>query len=269
MKTPSLSKLLKHLKSSDHDEPPNYKKELDSLQLQMLRIQQGLWHQKKRAILVFEGFDAAGKGGAIRRVTEKLDPRSCTVYGISAPTANEQGRHYLYRFWRRLPFPGTMAIFDRSWYGRVLVERVEKLTEKDRWKQAYEEISQFESMLINDGIDLIKIFLAIDREEQLRRFEDRLSDPYKQWKLTKDDVEARSEWKHYVKAADDMFDKTDTHQSPWHLIAANNKYEARLEVLRVVTKRLKHHGRWMESKAHDREVHSLKQALEDLGVDKI
>jgi len=269
MKTPSLSKLLKHLKFSDQAEPKNYQKDLDALQLKMLRIQQGLWHQKKRAIIVFEGFDAAGKGGAIRRLTEDLDPRSCVVYGISAPTANEQGRHYLYRFWRRLPLPGTMAIFDRSWYGRVLVERVEKLTEKKRWKQAYDEIPEFEAMLINDDVDLIKIFLAIDREEQLKRFEARLNDPYKQWKLTKDDVEARSKWKDYVAAADEMFEQTHSHKSPWHLVAANNKSEARLEVLQIVTERLKHHGRWMESKAHDNEVSSLKRSLKELGVDKI
>lgn len=269
MKKPSLSKLLKHLKSSSHDEPENYQKELDSLQLKMLRIQQGLYHHKRRAIVAIEGFDAAGKGGAIQRLTEKLDPRSFTVYGISAPTPNEQGRHYLYRFWRRLPLPGTIAIFDRSWYGRVLVERVEGLTEKKRWKQAYDEISQFEQMLMNDGIDLIKVFLAIDKKEQLKRFEDRLHDPYKQWKLTKDDVEARSKWNAYVDATDEMFEQTHTKESPWHLIPANNKAEARLEVLSVVTHQLKHHGRWMESKAHDQEVCSLKQALHDLGVEKI
>lgn len=266
---PSLSKLLKNktaLKTLDKD---SYHKRLDHLQLCMLRIQQSLWHQKKRAIVLFEGFDAAGKGGAIRRLTEKLDPRALHVYSIAEPLRVDQERHYLYRFWRRLPFPGSMVVFDRSWYGRVLVERVESLTPKKRWKEAYKEICEFESMLQDDGIDLIKIFLAIDKKEQLKRFEDRLNDPYKQWKLTKADVEARSKWNDYVAAADEMLHKTHSKSSPWHLIPADDKEAARLEVLSVVTDRLKHLEKWMESKARRKETHSLKQALRELGLKEI
>src|SRR5262249_29987963 len=147
------------------------------------------------------GFDAAGKGGAIRRLVEKLDPRGFKVHPIGPPEAVEQQIHYLYRFWTRLPKPGTIAIFDRTWYGRVLVEKVEKLAARKRCEQAYEEIVNFEKTLVQDGISLIKIFLAISKKEQLKRFEDRLNDPYKEWKLTKDDVEDRRRWDKYVKAA--------------------------------------------------------------------
>ena len=160
------------------------------LQLEMLRIQQGVWHQKKRAIVVFEGFDAAGKGGAIQRLTEKLDPRGFQVHPIGPPNPGEQQKHWLYRFWKCLPATGTLAIFDRSWYGRVLVERVEHLIGKPQWKRAYHEIREFERMLTDDGIDLIKVFIAISKAEQLRRFEKRLEDPYKLWKLTMADIEA-------------------------------------------------------------------------------
>lgn len=142
----------------------SYKKEIQKLQLKMLTIQQGIWHQKKRVIVVFEGFDASGKGGAIRRLTQVLDPRGVRVYPIGPPTEMEQKTHWLYRFWARLPEPGMMAFFDRSWYGRVLVERVENLTAKKDWKRGYSEINQFEKMLVDDGIELIKIYLSISKK---------------------------------------------------------------------------------------------------------
>jgi AMP-polyphosphate phosphotransferase len=268
-RTPSLSALLKNRSSSIVVGKPVSKKSLKDLQLHMLRIQQGMWHLKKRAIVVFEGFDAAGKGGTIRELIESLDPRGVRVNSIAEPAPDDQAKHYLYRFWQCLPLPGSMAIFDRSWYGRVLVERVEKLTPKNRWRAAYREILQFESLLQDDGVEMIKIFLAIDKKEQLRRFEKRLHDPYKQWKLTKADVEARSRWDEYVEAVDQMFEKTHTKKLPWHLVPANDKKRAHAEVLRIVTKHLQESGNWMESKAEARHVRSLEAALRDLGVEKI
>jgi polyphosphate kinase 2 (PPK2 family) len=237
---------------------------IKELQLKMLRIQQGIWHSKRRAIVVLEGFDAAGKGGSIRRLTASLDPRSISVHSVGPPTPREQGRHYLYRFWRDLPDPGTMAIFDRSWYGRVLVERVENLTPKGRWKDAYNEIVQFEEMLINDGVDLVKIFLAIHPGEQLKRFEARLRDPYRQWKLTDDDVEGHRKWKEYVRAGDDLLHRTSTKSAPWNLIAADSKEYARNQVLRIVTHALSHHGDWMESVAQKKKHRELHKALKEL-----
>jgi polyphosphate kinase 2 (PPK2 family) len=214
----------------------------------MLRTQQGIWHSKNRAIIVFEGFDAAGKGGTIRRIVEVLDPRGFHVYPIGPPTSDEQGKHYLYRFWNKLPSPGTIAIFDRSWYGRVLVERVEKLTPKKRWKEAYREIRNFEEALVDDGIDLIKIFLAINKNEQSKRFDERAHDPYKQWKLTSEDLQARKHWNKYVEAVDDLFEKTHTPNCPWNLVPSNDKHFAREESLHIVTRHLKRHSIWIEKK---------------------
>jgi AMP-polyphosphate phosphotransferase len=267
-KAPSLSSLL-IVNDFPILDKKNDKALLEDLQLKMLRIQQGLWHQQRRAIIVFEGFDAAGKGGVIRRMVENLDPRGIEAHSIGPPSPEEQKRHYLYRFWRDLPKAGCVAIFDRSWYGRVLVERVEKLTPKERWKAAYGEIKEFETMLQDDGIELIKFFLAIDKDEQLRRFEQRLHDPYKQWKLTQADVEARSKWNEYVAAVDDMFQKTHTERSPWHLIPANDKHYARRKVLITTTTELSRHAKWVESKAQQNQMRSLKAALHDLGVKKM
>ncbi|MGZ3804374.1 MAG: polyphosphate kinase 2 family protein [Pseudobdellovibrionaceae bacterium] len=237
---------------------------LKDLQLKMLRIQQGIWHQKKRAIILFEGFDAAGKGGAIRRVVEPLDPRGVRVHAIGPPEGDEQAKHYLYRFWKCLPAPGSIAIFDRSWYGRVLVEKVNRLTPKKRLEEAYAEIMEFEKMLTSDGIDLVKIFLAIDKEEQLKRFEERLKDPYKQWKLTTEDVKSQNQWGEYVNAADEMFQRTSHHSGPWDLIPANDKDYTRLETLKVITKSLKGHKDWMESLSQKVKILTLSSALKEL-----
>ncbi|MBK7961762.1 MAG: hypothetical protein IPK04_11540 [Bdellovibrionales bacterium] len=177
--------------------------------------------QKSRTIIVFEGFDAAGKGGAIRKLTEMLDPRSFKVHPIGPPTAGEQGKHWLYRFWSLLPSPGTIAIFDRSWYGRVLVESG-RAYRQSTLERAFNEINQFEDMLRNDGIDIIKIFLAITKDEQLVRFEERLSDPYKQWKLSEDDIKAEK-WNQYVEAVEEVFQKTHSGSCPWNIVPADHK----------------------------------------------
>lgn len=234
---------------------------IKKLQLEMLRIQQGVWQKKERVIIMFEGFDASGKGGAIQNLTEVLDPRSVKVHPIGPPTPEEKGKHWLYRFWVNLPAPGHIAIFDRSWYGRVLVEKVDELISKELWKPAYEEINEFEKTLQRDGIRVIKIFLAITKDEQLKRFHDRLNDPYKQWKLTMDDVKARAKWDDYVKAVDEMFLKTNPKSSPWHLIPANNKPYARFKTLEIVTQDLVEFRKWMEKKARHHDTKEIAKLL--------
>lgn len=243
----SLSQLLKNkslMKPSMDDEA--LEKKTKDFQLELIKIQQGLFHKRERVIILFEGFDAAGKGGAIRRITEPLDPRSIKVVPIAAPKRIEQGKHYLYRFWKKLPAPGRIVIFDRSWYGRLLVEKVEELTSKERLKDAYEEINQFEEMLLRDGIKLIKIFLAISKDEQLERFEARLEDPYKQWKIPMEDIQARQKWDKYVDAMDHILKHNDTKKSSWHIIPANSKKFARQEVLRILNEELHYAKKWIE-----------------------
>lgn len=211
-----------------------YERALAHAQLRLLRLQQSHYHEKRRAIVVLEGWDAAGKGGAIRRLTEKVDPRGLQVWPIGPPTNEDQARHYLYRFWKKLPPPGTWAIFDRSWYGRVLVERVEKLCSPSEWKRAYVEINEFERMLADDGVVIAKVFLHISKKEQLVRFHEREKNPYKRWKITGDDWRNRKKWSHYEKAIDDMFHETNTRRAPWNLIAGERKWFARVSVCRAV-----------------------------------
>ncbi len=215
-----------------------YEDTLQRLQFQMLRIQQAYYRQGRRGIVVLEGMDAAGKGGAIRRLAEHLDPRGVKVWPIGPPRPEEQGRHYLYRFWQRLPEPGTIAIFDRSWYGRVLVERVEGLTPKPAWRRAYDEINDFERMLVDDGVRIVKLFLFIGKDEQLRRFAERLANPHKSWKLTDADIRTRELWSRYVKAIEEMLVRTGTKAAPWHPVGANRKWSTRLGVLELVTESL-------------------------------
>ncbi len=237
---------------------------LKRLQHKFIRIQQGLFHKKERVIIAFEGMDAAGKGGAIKKITEDIDPRGVKVHPIGPPSSLEKGKHWLYRFWKKLPAPGMIAIFDRTWYGRVLVERVEKLIPKEAWTRGFEEINAFEKMLTDDGIYLIKIYLLISKEEQLARFTARLNDPYKQWKITKDDVEARKKWEEYMVAIRDLLEKTNTRTAPWHVIETDDKEKAREEVLRIVTQELKFAEKWMEDKASAYLKKSLKKALAEL-----
>lgn len=216
----------------------HYEAALEKLQRKMLSIQQAYYHARRRAVLVFEGWDAAGKGGAIRRLTETLDPRGVHVWPIGAPTPEEQGTHYLYRFWRRLPAPGTIAIFDRSWYGRVLVERVDGLATDAEWKRAYREIVDFERLLADDGVRLAKIFLHITPEEQLERFAERMETPEKRWKLGQADIDAHLKYDEYARAADDMFAMTSWKGAPWKAIHADSKWRARVEALEHIVSTL-------------------------------
>jgi polyphosphate kinase 2 (PPK2 family) len=209
-----------------------------ALQIRMLEIQQAYRRDHRRAILVFEGVDAAGKGGAIRRLTERLDPRGVKVWPIGPPDAHELGHHYLRRFWARLPEPGTIAVFDRSWYGRVLVERVDELAAKENWKRAYDEINSFERMLTDDGIRLVKLFIDIDKKEQLRRFRERALVPYKRWKVTGADLRMHGNWSAYQRAFRDMLKRCSSRAAPWHVVLGNDKTRARLDVLEIATRTL-------------------------------
>ena len=187
----------------------------------------------RSVITVFEGWDAAGKGGAIRRAVAALRPQSYRVVPITAPTDEERAHHYLWRFWRHVSRAGRVTIFDRSWYGRVLVERVEGLATETEWKRAYAEIRQFEEELTDHGIILVKYWLHITSDEQERRFEERAKSPYKSWKLTEEDWRNRKKWEVYELAVNDMVEHTSTRHAPWHLIAANDKNHARVEILRL------------------------------------
>lgn len=230
-----LSKLhqKQKLDKAGHDEL------LKGWQLELLKLQQCALRQGLRAIINFEGMDAAGKGGSIRRLVEPLDPRGYKVYRIGVPEQWEQSRHYLYRFWTKVPPPGEMAILDRSWYGRVLVERVEELSPKPSWRRAYAEINNFERCLVDDGVVLLKFWFHIDVSEQLKRFEERLADPFKVWKMTDEDWRNRGKWDDYVAAAEEMFKHTDTDAAPWTVIAANNKHYARIVCLQSVCRALR------------------------------
>ena len=196
-------------------------------------LQRKAQDEGRSTILLFEGWDASGKGGAIRRVTSALDPRSYRVVPIAAPTDEERAQHYLWRFWRHVSRAGRVTIFDRSWYGRVLVERVDRLASEAEWSRAYAEIEDFEEQLTDHGIVLVKYWMHITNDEQERRFRERAQSPYKSWKLTDEDWRNREKWDDYELAVNDMVARTSTQHAPWHLIAGNDKNYARVEVLRV------------------------------------
>jgi polyphosphate kinase 2 (PPK2 family) len=209
----------------------DYIRQLARRQIQMRELGFQVYQQKRPVVLVFEGWDAAGKGGVIKRITEKLDPRGFVVYPISAPHGEDKSKHYLYRFWRRLPERGSIAVFDRSWYGRVLVERVEGFAKDNEWKRAFKEINAFERQLHDFNTVVVKFWLHISREEQLNRFEERQRIGYKAWKLTDEDWRNREKWGAYEDAAEEMLVKTSTTLAPWTLVEANDKYWARVKVL--------------------------------------
>ena len=209
-----------------------YQDELARLQGRLNMATRHKRFDKRSVVAVFEGADAGGKGGAIRRVTQALDARKYDVIPIAAPSDEEKARPYLWRFWRQVPQRGRIAIFDRSWYGRVLVERVEQLCTVSDWARAYGEINDFEQQLIENNIVVVKFWLQISKDEQLRRFEERQQVPYKQHKITDEDWRNREKWDAYHDAVCEMIDRTSTEAAPWTLIGANNKHHARLAVLR-------------------------------------
>lgn len=216
----------------------DYENQLPFLQGGLARILRDARFKNRSLVLVFEGQDAAGKGSAIRRITAALDARQYRAIPISAPTDEERARPYLWRFWRRLPKPGRVAIFDRSWYGRVLVERVESFITPPEWEHAYDEINQFERQMADNGAIVIKFWLAITKEEQLERFHARRKSPFKSFKITPDDWRNRRNWDEYLIATNDMLARTNTHCSPWNLVSANDKHYARIKVLETVLARL-------------------------------
>ena len=213
-----------------------YKKKLIDHQLRLRALAHELYVQKRSLVVVVEGWDAAGKGGAIRRVTEKIDPRGYQVYAIAAPAGDDKTHHYLWRFWRRLrpPEDKQIVVFDRSWYGRVLVERVEGFATPQEWKRAYREINEFERQLTDKGIMLAKLWFHVSREEQLARFEARQGTPHKAWKLTEEDWRNREKWDQYVEAVEDMVLKTSTRTAPWSIIEGNDKLWARIRTQEVL-----------------------------------
>ncbi|MEA2134419.1 MAG: AMP-polyphosphate phosphotransferase [Solirubrobacteraceae bacterium] len=184
--------------------------------------------------VLFEGWDASGKGGAIKRLVAELDPRHVRVVQFAAPSYDEKRHHWLWRFWPALPGWGGMSVLDRSWYGRVLVERVEKLATQEQWGRGYDEINDFERMLTAEGMILVKFFIHLSDEEQLARFEARERDPLKSWKLTDEDWRNRKKRKHYTAAIEEMLDRTDTAWAPWHLVEGDQKKWARVKVVETV-----------------------------------
>lgn len=216
----------------------DYDADLAALQDRMLRIQQAHIIHGHRSIIMFEGWDAAGKGGIITRMTGMLDPRYYEVWPIAAPTAEEKERHFLFRFWKRLPGKGEITIFDRSWYGRVLVERIEGYCTQAEWQRAYDEINAFEAQQIDNGTPVIKLFCHITQEEQDERFADRLNDSWKRWKTGADDYRNRAKRADYLAAYHDMFERTDTTKAPWKVIDTNNKKAARIAAMTYVCEQL-------------------------------
>jgi polyphosphate kinase 2 (PPK2 family) len=211
-----------------------YNDELSLLQGRLNLATRHRRFEKLSIVAAFEGCDAAGKGGAIRRVTQALDARKYDVIPIAAPSDEEKARPYLWRFWRQIPQRGRIAIFDRSWYGRVLVERIEGFCSVPDWGRAFAEINDFEEQLAKNRTIVIKFWLQISKEEQLRRFEEREATPHKQHKITDEDWRNREKWDAYNVAVCEMFDRTSTELAPWTLVEANNKYFARLKVLRTM-----------------------------------
>lgn len=214
-----------------------YKKALKQRQERLNLVQQAMVRQGERGIIIFEGWDASGKGSTIRRIAWCLDPRTLHVWQISAPTILEQNGHWLKRFWTRLPGRSEIGIFDRSWYGRVLVERVEAFATENEWKRAYREINEFEWSLAEEGYRIVKLFLDISKETQLHRLQSRLETPRKRWKLTEEDIRNRQKWSAYQSAYDEMLTTCSPAHAPWHKIDANSKKDARLACFDLILER--------------------------------
>ena len=241
----------------------DYQRRLASMQSSLQAIQQAYLGTRERVVVVLEGWDTAGKGGVVRRLGWALDPRSFKVHPIAAPSSHERGKHYLQRFWEKLPEHGQIIVFDRSWYGRVLVERVEGFATNQEWRRAYEEINQFERLLVEDGIRIVKIFLHITPGEQIRRFKNRVTDPLKRWKLSYEDFRNRERWADYELAIEDMMDETSTKLAPWYLVPANDKPFGRIAAFTILIARLGK-GVSLEPRPLDPKIAELAARLFDL-----
>lgn len=216
----------------------DFDKALRELQQRMERVQVAHIVHRKKSIIVFEGWDAAGKGGVIKRLTAMLDPRYYDVWPISAPTEEEKEHHFLWRFWKKLPADQDIAIFDRSWYGRVLVERVEGFCSEREWKRSYDEINAFESQQIEAGTNIVKLFIHVTQKEQDKQLAQRLNDPWKRWKTGADDYRNRSHRAKYLDAMHDMFGHCDTRWSPWIVIDGNDRKAGRIAAITAIVERL-------------------------------
>lgn len=235
---PDPHTILDSLDLSQKIDDETYERELEQLQGRMNRLSRRVQKRQRGVLMLFEGWDAAGKGGAIRRVTGALDARAYRVIPIAAPTDEERAHHYLWRFWRHLPRLGKFTIYDRSWYGRVLVERVEGFASERAWMRAYKEINDFEEQLVEKGIIVLKYWMHISRDEQLRRFQEREREAYKQYKIGPDDYRNRAKTNAYEGAANDMIERTSTEYAPWILVEAEDKRFARIKVLREACARI-------------------------------
>ncbi|CDD28269.1 putative uncharacterized protein [Firmicutes bacterium CAG:94] len=211
-----------------------YKKELKELQAKLGQLHNRLYRKRVPVIIAYEGWDAAGKGGNIKRLTGALDPRGFEVHPIASPEPHEKARHYLWRFWTRLPKDGHIAIFDRTWYGRVMVERLEGFCSENDWQRAYYEMNEFEQELHNWGAVILKFWVQIDKDTQLARFTERQNTPSKQWKITDEDWRNREKWDLYEQAVDEMLQKTSTTYAPWHILESVDKKYARIKALHIV-----------------------------------
>ena len=218
--------------------PDDYEKLEKKLQYRLSQILIAYHRQGRAAVILLEGWDAAGKGGLIKRLTAELDPRFFEVVPISAPNEHERKQHYLTRFWAKLPESGNWTVFDRTWYGRVAVERVEGFASSEDWGRAYGEINAFESTLVTHGTRVVKLFLHISQDEQDERLIDRLEQPWKRWKVSAEDFRNRAKRSKYVEAYEEMFERTDTEHAPWHLIGAISKKAARIRGLEIIVEAL-------------------------------
>jgi len=212
----------------------DYDKRIAAEQLRLRALHFKMYEEQVPVLAVFEGWDAAGKGGAIKRVTETLEPRGYTVSSFSAPRGEEKTRHYLWRFWRTLPRAGHLGIFDRSYYGRVLVERVEGFCAEEEWRRAYHEINEFEAHQASFGMVVQKFSLHLSKQEQLRRFQTRERDPFRSHKLTAEDWRNRARWAEYEQAVEEMLARTSTSIAPWTVVEADDKLHARVKVVRTL-----------------------------------
>ena len=215
-----------------------YRKELKELQNRLGELHNRLYRKKVPVIIAYEGWDAAGKGGNIKRIAGALDPRGYEVHPIASPEPHEKARHYLWRFWTRLPKTGHIAIFDRTWYGRVMVERLEGFCSENDWMRAYNEINEFEKELHDWGAVIIKFWVQIDKDTQLERFNERQNTPEKQWKITDEDWRNRDKWDAYETAVNEMIQKTSTSYAPWHILESVDKKYARIKALKIVVEEL-------------------------------
>ena len=235
VKMPKLADVELAGKTIDDEE---YDKELKKLQSKLSELHNRLYRKRIPVIITYEGWDAAGKGGNIKRITGALDPRGYEVHPIASPEPHEKARHYLWRFWTRLPKDGHIAIFDRTWYGRVMVERLEGFCSENDWKRAYNEMNEFEKELSDWGAVIIKFWVQIDKDTQLARFNDRQNNPEKQWKITDEDWRNREKWDQYEEAVNEMLKKTSTAYAPWHILESVDKKYARIKALKIVIKEL-------------------------------